>query len=44
MRYNSKQKTAGENRARMELNLAGNQLNLVKKLKETGKNVIVVYH
>ena len=43
MRYNWKQKTAGENRARMELNLAGNQLNLVKKLKETGKNVIVVY-
>ena len=36
-------KTAGENTARSELNLAGNQLDLVMKLKETGKNVIVVY-
>ena len=29
--------------ARSELNLAGKQLDLVKRLKETGKNVIVVY-
>ena len=43
MRYKWSQKTAGENTARSELNLAGNQLDLVMKLKETGKNVIVVY-
>ena len=43
MRYKWSEKTAGENTARSELNLAGNQLNLVKKLKETGKNVIVIY-
>ena len=30
-----------ENTARSELNLAGNQLDLVMKLKETGKNVIL---
>ena len=43
MRYKWSQKTAGENTARSELNLAGNQLDLVMKLKETGKNVVVVY-
>ena len=43
MRYKWSEKTAGENTARAELNLAGNQLKLVKRLKETGKNVIVIY-
>ncbi len=43
MRYKPKQKTAGENTARTELNLAGKQLDLVKKLKDTGKNIIVLY-
>ena len=43
MRYKWNQKTAGENTARAELNLAGKQLDLVMKLKETGKNIIVVY-
>ena len=43
MRYKWDQKTAGENTARADLNLAGRQLDLVKKLKDTGKKVIVVY-
>ena len=43
MRYKWKQKTAGENTARTELNLAGKQLDLVMKLKDTGKNIIVLY-
>ena len=43
MRYKWNQKTAGENTARAELNLAGKQLELAMRLKETGKNVIVVY-
>ena len=43
MRYKWNQKTSGENTARAELNLAGKQLDLVMKLKETGKNIIVVY-
>ncbi|MEC9159587.1 MAG: glycoside hydrolase family 3 N-terminal domain-containing protein [Bacteroidota bacterium] len=43
MRYKWNQKTAGENTARAELNLAGKQLDLVKRLKETGKEIIVVY-
>ena len=43
MRYKWSQKTAGENTARAELNLAGRQLDLVMKLKETGKKIIVVY-
>ena len=43
MRYRWSEKTAGENTARAELNLAGNQLKLVKRLKETGKNIIVIY-
>ena len=34
MRYKWKQKTAGENTARTELNLAGKQLDLVMKLKD----------
>jgi len=43
MRYKWSEKTAGENMARSELNLAGKQLDLVKRLEETGKNVIVIY-
>ena len=43
MRYKWNQKTAGENTARAELNLAGKQLDLVRRLKELEKNVIVVY-
>ena len=43
MRYKWNQKTSGENTARAELNLAGRQLDLVKKLEKTAKNVIVVY-
>ncbi len=43
MRYKWNQKTAGENTARAELDLAGKQLDLAMELKESGKNVIVVY-
>ena len=43
MRYKWNQKTAGENTARAELNLAGKQLDLVRRLKKLEKNVIVVY-
>ena len=43
MRYKWNQKTAGENTARAELNLAGKQLDLAMRLKDSGKNVIVVY-
>ena len=43
MRYKWKDKTAGENMARADLNLAGKQLDLVRSLKETNNNVIVVY-
>ena len=43
MRYKWNQKTAGENTARAELNLAGKQLDLAMRLNEFGKNVIVVY-
>jgi len=43
MRYKWNQKTAGENTARAELNLAGKQLELAIRLKESGKNLIVVY-
>ena len=43
MRYKWKDKTAGENMARAELNLAGKQLDLVRSLKEINDNVIVVY-
>ena len=43
MRYKWSQKTAGENTARAELNLPGKQLDLVMKLKETGKKIIVLY-
>ena len=43
MRYKWNQKTAGENTARAELNLAGKQLELAMRLRESGKNIIVVY-
>ena len=43
MRYKWKDKTAGENMARADLNLAGKQLDLVRALKDTNNNVIVVY-
>ena len=43
MRYKWNQKTAGENTARSELNLAGKQLELAMRLKDSGKNIIVVY-
>ena len=43
MRYKWNQKTAGENTARAELDLAGKQLDLAMELKESGNNVIVVY-
>ena len=43
MRYKWNQKTAGENTARAELNLAGKQLELAVRLKKSGKNVIIVY-
>ena len=36
-------RTAGENMGRANLNLAGKQLQLVKKLRQINKDVIVVY-
>ena len=43
MRYKWNQKTAGENTARADLNLAGKQLDLVRRLNQLEKDVIVVY-
>jgi len=43
MRYKWKEKTAGENMDRADLNLAGKQLDLVMSLKESNSNIIVVY-
>ena len=43
MRHLNNQKTAGENMARADINLAGNQLNLIKELYNTSIPVIVVY-
>ena len=43
MRYEWKQRTAGENLARADINLAGRQLDLVKQLHATGIAVTVVY-
>ncbi len=43
MRYKWNQKTAGENTARADLNLAGKQLDLVRRLNQLENNVIVVY-
>ena len=43
LRHLKKKKTAGENMARADLNLAGKQLKLVKELYKFSKNLIVVY-
>ena len=43
LRYLNKKKTAGENMARANLNLAGNQLKLVRELYKKVENLIVVY-
>ena len=43
MRYEWMQRTAGENLARADINLAGRQLDLVKQLHATGIAVTVVY-
>ncbi|MEC8190657.1 MAG: glycoside hydrolase family 3 C-terminal domain-containing protein, partial [Verrucomicrobiota bacterium] len=43
MRYEWKQRTAGENLARADINLAGRQLDLVKQLHASGIPVTVVY-
>ena len=43
MRYEWKQRTAGENLARADINLAGRQLDLVTQLHATGIPVTVVY-
>ena len=43
MRNLNNQKTAGENMARADINLAGNQLNLVKQLYNTSIPIIVIY-
>lgn len=42
MRYKWKNKTAGENKGRAHLDLAGKQLELVKAIEKTGTPVIVV--
>lgn len=43
LRHLNKKKTAGENMARSNLNLAGNQLELVKKLQNLPNKLVVVY-
>ena len=43
LRHLNKKKTAGENMARANLNLAGNQLKLVRELYKKVENLIVVY-
>ena len=43
LRHLNKKKTAGENMARANLNLAGNQLKLVCELHKKVENLIVVY-
>ena len=43
LRHLNKKKTAGENMARANLNLAGNQLKLVQDLHKKVENLIVVY-
>ena len=42
MRYKWKDKTAGENMGRANLDLFGKQLDLVKAIRETGTPVIIV--
>ena len=43
LRHLKNKKTAGENMARANLNLAGNQLNLVKSLANLSNELIVIY-
>ena len=43
LRHLNKKKTAGENMARSKINLAGNQLKLVKSLKNLTNKLVVVY-
>ena len=43
LRHLNKKKTAGENMARSKINLAGNQLKLVKSLKKLTNKLVVVY-
>ncbi|MBL6871514.1 MAG: glycoside hydrolase family 3 C-terminal domain-containing protein [Flavobacteriales bacterium] len=43
LRNLKKKKTAGENMARANINLAGNQLNLVKSLNKLNNELIVIY-
>ncbi|MDA9666085.1 glycoside hydrolase family 3 C-terminal domain-containing protein [Bacteroidota bacterium] len=43
LRHLKNKKTAGENMARANLNLAGNQLNLVKSLDNLSNELIVIY-
>ena len=43
LRHLNKKKTAGENMARADINLAGNQLKLVQELNKKVKNLVVVY-
>ena len=43
LRHLNKKKTAGENMARSNINLAGNQLELVKKLQNLPNKLVVVY-
>jgi len=43
LRHLKNKKTAGENMARANLNLAGNQLNLVKSLDKLSNELIVIY-
>ena len=43
LRHLKKKKTAGENMARAKINLAGNQLNLVKSLNKLNNELIVIY-
>ena len=43
LRHLKKKKTAGENMARANINLAGNQLNLVKSLNKLNNELIVIY-
>ena len=43
LRYDAKEKNCGENIDRANINLQGNQLELVKRIYEKNKNVVVVF-
>jgi beta-glucosidase len=43
LRHLNKKKTAGENMARAKINLAGNQLKLVKSLEKLSNKLVVIY-